>query len=250
MQSAYVQDFDGSRRDPAKEALAFQPRERALGGFGHGSKIIREIKTVYRQFQERPLLIEEFRNAPEIENEGGKTLTRVLLAEDHDPMLGLAKIIHDLDEQMELDLRFGQHRQLHPMPWDAVYFGGTDGFRGVDVLPVLRKTEKIARHPECENLPAAIFGVPVYPNDSLIDDEKKIGRLPFGEKGVPASPIGEQRRIVEKAVLFLTRKQVLRARGFDIYPEQWSCTNFQTRFASAVATVCPNVDVRTAFGRD
>ena len=48
LQSGNVQDFDGSRGDPANEALAFQSRECAFGGLRHGSQIIGEIEAVHR----------------------------------------------------------------------------------------------------------------------------------------------------------------------------------------------------------
>src|SRR6266849_8463078 len=112
----------------------------------------------------------------QIKNERGKALTGVLLAECHDPMLGLAKIICHFREKVELQLRVRLHQLLHAQPGDAIESGGADRLGRVDVSTVVRTTQNIARHPECQNLTAAIFGKSNYPADTVINEVIDPGR--------------------------------------------------------------------------
>jgi hypothetical protein len=190
LQSGDVQDFDRSRCDAPNQALALQFCEGAFGGLRYRSKIIREIETIHRQLEERSLLIEELGEMQEIKNERGKTLTRVLLTECHDTMLGLTEIIGAFHKQVQLKLRFRQHHLLHSLPSDAIDSGWTDRLCRVDVSSVLGTTQKIAWHPECQNLPAAIFGASAYPDDPLIDEIEEAGILALGEDAASTTPIG------------------------------------------------------------
>ena len=140
LQSGNIEDFDCSRCVPSNKAFAFQSREGAFRGLGYGSKIIREIEAVHRQLQERSLFIEEFGEMQKIKNERGKTLTRVLLTECHDAMLGLAEIVGPFHKKVQLELRFRQHHLLHSLPRDPIDSGWTDRLRRVDVSSVLGTT--------------------------------------------------------------------------------------------------------------
>jgi len=202
LQSGNVQDFDCSRCATTNKTLAFQFREGAFRGLGYRSKVIREIETVHRQFQERLLFIEELGKTQQIENERGKALTRVLLTEGHDSMFGLTKIVGPLHKQMQLELWFGQHHLLHPLPRNAIDSGWSDGLCRVDVSSVLGTTQKIARHPECQNLPAAVFGASAYANDPLIDKIEEAGIFALGEDRACTAPVDECRRILEELFLF------------------------------------------------
>jgi hypothetical protein len=203
LQPVHVQDFDCSRCDPPDEALAFQLCERAFRRLGYRSKIIRKIEAVHRQLQKRSFFVEELWKTQEIKNEGGKTLTGVLLTECHDPMLGLAKIICHLRKKVQLELRVRQHHLLHSQPRNAIDSGWADRLCRVDISTVLGTPQKIAWYPERQNLPAAIFGASAYPDDTFINEVEKPGSFSLREDGTSAAPVDEHRCVVEEPLLFL-----------------------------------------------
>jgi hypothetical protein len=235
LQSGDVQDLDRSRRDAPNQALALQFCEGAFGGLRYRSKIIREIETIHRQLEERSLLIEELGEMQEIKNERGKTLTRVLLTECHDTMLGLTEIIGAFHKQVQLKLRFRQHHLLHSLPSDAIDSGWTDRLCRVDVSSVLGTTQKIAWHPECQNLPAAILGAPAYADDSFIDEVEKIGSFSFGEDNISTAPVDERCRALEELLLFLSREQIPDGRRLGTRSVKWPRTKLQARSVRARA---------------
>src|SRR5712671_6983289 len=144
----------------------------------------------------------------QIKNERGKALTGVLLAECHDPMLGLTKIICHFGEKVELQLRVCLHQLLHAQPGDAIKSGGADRLGRVDISAVLRTTQNIARHPKCQNLTAAIFGASTYSDDAFINKVEEPGSFSLGKNRTSAAPVDERRCVVEEPFLFLSRKQI------------------------------------------
>ena len=149
------------------------------------------------------LFIEELGTTHEIKNERGKSLTCVLLTERHNPMLGLAKIICHLGKEVQLELRVRQHHLLHAQPSNAIDPRWGDRLGRVDISTVFGTAQKIAWHPECQTLPAAIFGASAYPNDPFIYEIEEPGIFPLRVDGISTAPVDECRCVVKEPLLFL-----------------------------------------------
>src|SRR5262249_6649942 len=93
--------------------------------------------------------------------------------------LRLAKILHYLCEQVELELRILEHDLLQARPGNSPETGRGHGFGRIEVTPAFGKSEHVAGRSESENLPLAAFGTSADANEPVIDQIHEIGFLAF-----------------------------------------------------------------------
>ena len=130
-------------------------------------------------------------------------------------MLGLAKIVCDLRKKVQLELRVRQHHLLHSQPCNAIDSCWADRLCRVDVSPVLGTTQKIARHPECQNLPAAIFGASAYPENPFLYEVEETRIFALSEDDTSTAAVAERRCALKEIFLFLAREQIPDGRLLD-----------------------------------
>src|SRR5215831_19350522 len=140
-----VENLECSRADALDQSFALKLRESTRRRLGGGTEVIGDIEAIHREPQMLPLLVEPVRDGDELEQERRKPLSRRLDSQRHDTRLRLAKVISELVEQMELQLRLVRHHLLHALPRHAIEAGRANRLRGIDIAAAIGNSEYVAR---------------------------------------------------------------------------------------------------------
>src|SRR5262249_54453213 len=225
-QTLNVKNLHGAIGGSPDEPLLLQSCKRSCCRFRRCAEIIGEIEPVDRQSQARLCRIEKFATGHEFQHEGCKPLADILLAENHDALIGQTAVASKLRQQAELKVRLRRDDLQQALPREAIEPCCAHGFRRIHILATIRKTEEIACQLECENLSMTVFGIATDANDSFLDEINELATLAGGEDRMSALIFNDRGDALE-LLLIVARKQILRVGGQSQLPVEATTANFR-----------------------